>query len=178
MEYGTIDSKNRSLTIREQQEYLNILARTHEKIPTVNPDGIAGPETEAAMRAFQKEFGIDAGEDGADYLSWKTLIRECRKEALKTGAGLGIYALPNAAVLDGIDRCPELIAVLQLMLDVLCPLSPELPDQNVDGRRDKAFLVGIRWIQRTWGLEETGEVDLQTYNALVTTFNDYMQKIE
>ncbi len=42
------------------QEYLNRIAQTYPAIPTVTPDGVFGPQTEAAVVAFQNTFGLPA----------------------------------------------------------------------------------------------------------------------
>ena len=42
--------------IRVLQEYLSYISRYYESIPAVTPDGIFGPGTEAAVRAFQSIF--------------------------------------------------------------------------------------------------------------------------
>lgn len=41
------------------QEYLNYIANTYDTIPKVNADGVFGPQTTEAVRAFQTLFGIE-----------------------------------------------------------------------------------------------------------------------
>ena len=44
--------------VRVLQEYLNYIARTFTEITSVTVDGIFGPETEAAVVAFQELFAL------------------------------------------------------------------------------------------------------------------------
>ena len=40
------------------QQYLNRIAQTYPAIPTVTVDGVFGAQTEAAVAAFQRTFGL------------------------------------------------------------------------------------------------------------------------
>ncbi len=52
----TIGQKNEFVTLL--QRYLNVISETYTEIPSVNVDGIFGPATENAVRAFQRTFGL------------------------------------------------------------------------------------------------------------------------
>lgn len=44
--------------VRRVQEYLNVVAESYPAIPQVTADGVFGAQTEAAVRAFQRQFGL------------------------------------------------------------------------------------------------------------------------
>ena len=44
--------------VRNLQEYLQVLARGVESVPYVAADGIFGPQTEAAVKAARRYFGL------------------------------------------------------------------------------------------------------------------------
>lgn len=52
----TIGSRGDS--VRQMQEQLNAVAQVYSIIPTIAVDGAFGPQTEAAVRAFQQVFGL------------------------------------------------------------------------------------------------------------------------
>lgn len=55
------------------QQYLSYIASILEGLPPVEPDGIYGPQTEQAVRAFQRYFGID--ETGVvDQYTWNRIV--------------------------------------------------------------------------------------------------------
>lgn len=45
--------------VKRMQEYLQVIARSYSRIPSITPDGIFGQKTLAAIKSFQKLFGLD-----------------------------------------------------------------------------------------------------------------------
>ena len=60
--------------VRALQEYLNYISSVYTSIPRVNPDGIYGPSTAAAVRAFKSEFGIGGNPERVDVVTWDSII--------------------------------------------------------------------------------------------------------
>lgn len=54
----TIGSRGDS--VRQMQEQLNAISQVYTVVPTIAVDGVFGPQTEAAVRAFQQTFGLPA----------------------------------------------------------------------------------------------------------------------
>lgn len=62
-------------TVYYLQELLGVIAKYNPAVPAVEKDGIFGPETEAAIRAFQSEYGLVV--DGVvGPLTWEKLNAE------------------------------------------------------------------------------------------------------
>lgn len=118
--------------IRSLQTMLRVIAAADEAIPQVVPDGIYGPDTEAAVTAFQARSGLPpTGE--ADQATWNRVVDAYLK--------LGSFVLPIEALRirwqpqQSIDAGEENLHLfpIQAMLAVrptrYCNLSPA-------GRRD------------------------------------------
>ena len=48
----------RGSDVRTMQQYLRDISRVYSQVPTIEADGIFGPKTLAAVRAFQRLFGL------------------------------------------------------------------------------------------------------------------------
>ncbi|MCL2672077.1 MAG: N-acetylmuramoyl-L-alanine amidase [Clostridiales bacterium] len=60
------------------QQFLNVIAAVYPSIPTLVVDGAFGPRTEAAVRAFQQQFGLTA--DGIiGPITWNAIVAQYNK---------------------------------------------------------------------------------------------------
>lgn len=55
--------------VRLMQEQINQIAKAYPSVPTVTPDGIYGPATEAAVEQIQSIFGLPVT-GVVDYATW------------------------------------------------------------------------------------------------------------
>lgn len=122
--------------IRSLQTMLRVIAAADEAIPQVVPDGIYGPDTEAAVTAFQARSGLPpTGE--ADQATWNRVVDAYLK--------LGSFVLPIEALRirwqpqQSIDAGEENLHLfpIQAMLAVLpdALLQPVCPAGRRDARR-------------------------------------------
>lgn len=82
-------------SVRVLQEYLNFIARTDTRIPTVNVTGFFGERTEEAVLAFQRAEGIDpTGTVGS--VTWNAIAD--RYSDLYNGSRLGEGQYPGFPV--------------------------------------------------------------------------------
>lgn len=58
--------------VRQLQQQLNRIARNYPAIPTVSVDGIYGPRTQEAVRAFQEIFNLPVT-GVVDYVTWYSI---------------------------------------------------------------------------------------------------------
>lgn len=59
--------------VRALQEYLNYIGRTYTEIPEINVDGVFGAETERAVIAFNRLFGIPGEENRVTAQTWNAV---------------------------------------------------------------------------------------------------------
>ena len=151
------------------QVMLNRISQSYPaipKIPTV--DGIFGSRTEAAVRAFQQIFDLDA--DGIiGPATWNSLVRlyvaVTRLGELRS-QGQRYYA--NSWAHQPIEQGDRGIKVehLQYMLSVLSDFIPGIPPVTVDGIYGPATRAAVIAAQRRFDLPQTGEVDFQTWDEI------------
>ena len=77
-------------SVRALQEYLNFISNTYTQIPKTTVDGIFGPGTEEAVRAFQKAFSLtESGIVSAQL--WNTITEVYRDLSLGNLSSQGQY---------------------------------------------------------------------------------------
>lgn len=157
------------------QVSLNRIAQNYPAIPKIpSADGIFGPRTESAVRAFQQIFGLSP--DGiVGPATWYEIVRlytavtslsELRSQ------GQQFYAVnwtaPNALQTgDTGDKVRQ----LQYMLSVLSAYIPEMPPVTVDGIFGQATRAAVLAAQRRFRLPETGVVGEATWDEIYDQFS-------
>ena len=65
----TLEEGSSGEKVRQMQEQLNVIAGAYPALPKITADGIFGPATEQAVRAFQSVFGLPVT-GKVDYPTW------------------------------------------------------------------------------------------------------------
>ena len=107
------------------QQYLNAIARVYPSIPTLATDGVFGPRTQDAVRAFQRLFGVaDDGVIGPG--TWDAIVAQFnyvqtaapRKVVLDPGHGGADPGAVNGTRLEKDDNLALAQAVRDRLLDM------------------------------------------------------------
>ena len=157
------------------QVSLNRISQSYPAIPKIPAlDGIYGPQTEAAVRALQQIFGLEA--DGVvGPATWYEIVRlysgvnslsELRSQ------GQQFYAInwtpPNSLQ---VGDTGEKVRQLQYMLSVLSAYIAQIPPIAVDGIYGQSTRAAVLAAQRRFGLPETGVVDAGTWDEIYDQFS-------
>ena len=156
------------------QTSLNRIGQNYPAIPKVSPvDGIFGPQTEAAVKAFQQIFSLDP--DGiVGRASWYQIVRvyvAVLKLAELQSEGQEVFFLQEYPEFLSLGDTGVLVEQLQYMLSVLSSFLPQVPDPGMSGIFDNATLNAVRGFQRYAGLPVTGSVGEATWDAIFEQFN-------
>ena len=149
---------------------LNRVGRNYPAIPRIPAvDGIFGPQTEQAVRAFQSVFNLAV--DGiVGPSTWYELRRlfvavtrlaELRSEGLR----LDVLEWEFPEILQEGDTGVR-VEQLQFMLEVLAQFVDEIPHLAIDGIFGPRTRESVLSFQRWAGLEQTGQVGDVTWNRL------------
>ena len=156
------------------QVELNRIAQNYPAIPKIpEVDGIFGERTEASVRKFQEIF--DLSPDGiVGPATWYALVRlytgvlslsELRSLGQTFYANSWLY--PNSLVQGDTG---VRIRHLQYMLSVLSEFIQDIPPLEIDGIFGPATREAVLAAQRRFGLEQTGEVDADTWDEIYDQF--------
>ncbi len=157
------------------QTSLNRIAQNYPAIPKIPVvDGIFGSRTEAAVRAFQQIFGLNA--DGiVGKATWYELVRlytaVTRLSELRS-LGQRFYSIdwqyPNS-LYPG-DRGNK-VRHLQYMLSLMAEYIDQIPDISIDGIYGPATESAVRAAQGWFRLPVTGITDAKTWEEIYDQFS-------
>ena len=163
------------------QGALNRIARNYPAIPKIYPvDGLFGPSTEDAVRAFQRIFNLNPdGIVGAS--TWYQIIAiyvAVTKLAELGSEGqryqVGSYNIPGVLSLGSTG---EYVSKLQYMLSVLSQFTPEIPEPTIDGVYGIGTRDAVLAFQRYAGLTPSGLVGAATWNDIYNRFDGIQQTV-
>lgn len=157
-----------NMTTREIQEYLRTLSFQDARLIPVTVDGIYGAETEDAVKIFQRFYGLPSTGE-VDTTTWSALTNEV---APVTTPIIQANLFPHRNALVYPDTQNETVAFIQVMLNSLSRIYQNISPVTVNGRYDKPTVQQIKELQQLQGTKANGIVDLQTWNTLVTLFNN------
>ena len=155
------------------QYYLNFLSFFNNRLPSIDADGIFGPATENAVKAFQSEYGLTAdGIVGRD--TWNRLqdayfsTLNSLPDEYRSYSSL-LY--PGYVITTGASG--NVVTQLQTFLNVIAANNPAVPSVAVDGVYGNETRNAVIAVQKLSGLEQTGAVGALTWNAIVNLYNEY-----
>ncbi len=160
---------NRGLRVQQVQYYLLYLHYSYSSIPRIRADGIFGPDTTAAVRAFQAKFGL--AQDGVVGLNtWTELYSIYSQKNAAVLADEEVPAYPGFVLRRG-SQGRQVLGV-QTYLTVLSrrygSIMPLTRDGNFDARTEES----VRAFQREFSLPVTGWVDEATWNRIYQEYKN------
>lgn len=164
---------SRGNDVKAMQYFLAFVAYFNDRIPNIAVDGIFGPATEEAVKAFQREYGLTV--DGivgrntwnrlldAYYATLDSLPDEYRSYSsfLYPGYTLSTGTSGNA------------VTQLQTFLRVIAQNNKAVPLITVDGIFGNQTKNAVIAVQKLAGIPQTGSVGPLTWNAIVNLYNEY-----
>ena len=151
-------------SVRTIQFYLRIASSNYSSIPSVTVDGIFGSATTAAVKAFQKEFGLT--QDGiVGKATWQKMYEvysDIANNLLSPNDRPGTY--PGTPLKQG--STGTAVREAQFYLKLLAVYYPSLPDVTIDGVFGPATTAAVKAFQKLFGLTQDGIIGPTTWEAL------------
>ncbi len=166
------DITNNKESIAEVQRYLRELHHdTDGDIPLVNPDGIYGKETVAAVEAFQRANGL-AVTGRVDNATWDAIYEAFLEALTRRAKPVGISPFPDEDAYEVVEgESSDVVMAVQLVLRLLANIYDEIDGASTGGVYDEPTATDVRAFQTRQGLPVTGKVDKVTWNALADAYN-------
>ena len=157
--------------VEQLQFWLNTLAQYDSSIPSVTVDGVFGSGTTAAVRAFQRKYGLTV--DGVvGQTTWNELYDEFRSIQSDNGTP---NAYPGSPLRSGSSG--QNVRLVQFWLKIARSVYSSLNNVTVDGRFGSATEAAVRRFQSYFGLTSDGVVGRTTWNKLYEVYNDIANKL-
>ncbi|MBQ5716233.1 MAG: peptidoglycan-binding protein [Clostridia bacterium] len=151
------------------QYYLAVISRFYDSVPSVSQTGVFDAQTENAVKAFQRTFGLDPdGIVGRD--TWNDIYRAYRGIITDQGLLSGGAALYPGFILQ-LGSSGEYVSLLQEYLNELARVYPSIPSVTVDGRFGQATDTAVRAAQNQLGLTPNGIVGAVTWSAIANEYD-------
>ena len=157
--------------VEQMQFWLSTLAQYESSIPSVTVDGVYGSGTAAAVRAFQRRYGLTV--DGIVGLTtWTELYDQFRSIQSDNGTP---NAYPGTALREGSSG--QNVRLVQFWLKIARTVYTSLANVTVDGKFGSATAAAVRRFQSYFGLTSDGVVGRITWNKLYEVYNDIANKL-
>lgn len=158
--------------VKVAQYYLAVIAQNLDTVPMIEIDGIFGPKTENAVKAFQRDYGLP--ETGIiDERTWNDMYNVYRGIVESTPEYYtGVPVAPYPGFVLSIGMRGNEVRLLQEYLAKLSEVYPEIPQVAVDGVFGPATRSAVMAAQQLFGLPVTGIVFALTWDAITSAYQD------
>ncbi|MDD6024905.1 MAG: peptidoglycan-binding protein [Oscillospiraceae bacterium] len=161
-------------SVLQLQYSLNRIAQNYPAIPKITPvDGLFGPGTDSAVRAFQRIFSLTP--DGiVGKATWYQIVAiyvaVTRLAELNSEGQRYLFGEFNPPNVLSLGSSGEYVSKLQYMLQVLSEFIPEIPYVPIDGQYGVKTRDAVLAFQRFAGLTPSGITGSATWSAIHNRF--------
>lgn len=164
---------SRGNDVRAIQYFLAFIGYFNDRLPEIKVDGIFGPATENAVRAFQQQYGLTV--DGiVGRQTWYRIL-DVYNSTLKSlpdeYRSYSSLLYPGYTVTTGASG--NVVTQLQTFLRTIAQNNNAVPLITVDGVYGDRTKAAVTAVQKLSGIPQTGAVGPLTWNAIVNLYNEY-----
>ena len=157
---------SRGGAVEQLQFWLNTISQYVASIPSVSVDGSFGSRTAAAVRAFQRRYGL-AVDGVVGEATWNAIYAQFFSIQSDNGTP---NAYPGTALRQGDEG--QNVRLVQFWLKIARTVYAALNNPTVDGQFGAATKRAVEAFQRYFGLTADGVVGRTTWNKLREVYTD------
>ena len=157
---------SRGGAVEQLQFWLNTISQYVASIPSVSVDGSFGSRTAAAVRAFQRRYGL-AVDGVVGEATWNAIYAQFFSIQSDNGTP---NAYPGTALREGASG--QNVRLVQFWLKIARTVYTALNNLKVDGAFGAATKRAVQAFQRYFGLSADGVVGRATWNKLHEVYTD------
>lgn len=155
--------------IRSLQTMLRLLAEDDRRYLSLIPDGIYGPETMAAVSAFQRLHGLSPS-GITDQQTWEAVAAEYEPALIRRDQAQPLHILLNPGQIIRMGERHPHVYLVQAMLTVLAETYDSITKPDSTGILDEATANALSEFQLLSGLPMTGQLDKGTWKHLALQY--------
>lgn len=169
---GVLREGDNNIGVSSLQYYLSYLSDFYNVLPRVSVDGIFGAGTTEAVRAIQREFGLEPdGVVGDD--TWRAIynayIGIVSTIPLQYTEG-NVIPFPGVFLRIGVED--ESVRLLQEYLNYISDYITEIPSVNPTGYFGTRTQEAVVAFQNYYGIPATGVVGPVAWNGITSLYSD------
>ena len=162
----TLRTGSSGSAVEQLQFWLNTISQYVSSIPSVTVDGRFGSGTAAAVRAFQRRYGLTV--DGVvGEATWNAVYAQFFSIQSDNGTP---NAYPGTALREGASG--QNVRLVQFWLKIARTVYTALNNPSVDGKFGPSTRRAVAAFQRYFGLTDDGVVGRTTWNKLREVYTD------
>lgn len=158
-----------------QQDLRVIHAKFNDVLPKIS--GVYDSFTEDAVKRFQRRFGLPVT-GKTDLTTWDRIVHESNLIRSQTAIPLAVRVFPCAAHTVSFGDSGRFIYILQAILNGLSERFSYLSPVDYTGIYDKPTENAVKALQKNAGLRPTGQLDVETWNAIAFLYSFVACSIE
>ena len=152
--------------VEQVQFWLNTISQYVSSIPSVTVDGVYGAGTAAAVRAFQRRYGLTV--DGVvGETTWNAIYAQFRSIQVDNGIP---NAYPGVPLREG--DTGQNVRLIQFWMKIARTVYTGLNNPSVDGIFGPSTRRAVETFQRYFGLTDDGVVGRTTWNKMREVYTD------
>ena len=162
---------NEEQAIRNLQRYLRQLSYFDDDIEPILTNGVWDDETRDALLAFQRKNRLSPT-GVADEQTWNLLFSQYRESVEENSPPSNVPFFPRQPQGESLGFGDKgfVVSVIQYMLSELSVLYDRFDNVEINGIYDENTRAAVSEFQKRNLLPQTGRVDKQTWNKLVSAY--------